>query len=304
MSIKADRNQKGRIFNIQFFCVHDGPGIRTTVFLKGCPLRCIWCHNPEGISPDLHLSYSEAKCISCGACTRVCEAHKIVDGKHVLDRSLCTGRMDCVKACPSGALSQVGKDVTVDEVMKDVVRDRQFYEPSGGGVTFSGGEPFMQPKFLLNLILAAKEEGLHVAVETSGVAAWSVYESVLPHVDLFMYDCKETDPALHKEFTGADNRLILENLRKLHDAGAKILLRCPVVIGLNDRDGHLRGIADLSSTLPNLQGVEILPYHNLAASKTARMGLESQKIYETPTAQIKKEWNEKLAAYGAPVIEP
>jgi glycyl-radical enzyme activating protein len=300
MDNDVNRAKEGRIFDIQYFSVHDGPGIRTTVFLKGCPLRCLWCHNPEGISQEKHLSYSENKCIGCGSCTRVCSAHRLVNGRHVLDRTACSGKMLCAGCCPTQALGVVGRDVTVNDVLSEVLRDTRFYETS---VTFSGGEPTMQPEFLLNLAMACKNEGLHVAVETSGCCSFGVLASIAPYVDLFLYDCKETDSELHRQYTGVDNSLLKDNLKKLHDLGARILLRCPIICGLNDRDGHFRGIAQLFSQLPNLSGVELLPYHPLAASKSGRMDLLPQNTYETPSADQKRMWNEKLADYGVNVIE-
>ena len=301
----ADEEQKrGTIFNIQYFCVHDGPGIRTTVFLKGCPLRCLWCHNPEGISAELRLSFSAVKCISCGACAGVCPAvHAIADGKHSVNRTACTVKRACVDACVTGALEITGREVTTAEIARDALKERKYYENSGGGVTISGGEPTLQREFLLALAKILKNENVHVTLETSGFAGYEVYDSVLPYVDLFLYDYKETDPARHREFTGVDNALILDNLRKLHDAKARIMLRCPVIPGLNDRDDHFRGIAALAASLPNLTGVEILPYHKLAASKIERMGLESQVEYEQATPEVAAGWNEKLRALGVPIIE-
>lgn len=293
----------GRIFDIQFFCVHDGPGIRTTVFLKGCPLRCLWCHNPEGISSQVHLSYSENKCIGCGACTAVCNVHAIVEGKHVVDHSRCSLRGLCLEVCPAGALSFVGRDVTVREVINDVLSDRKYYGPSGGGMTLSGGEPLMQPEFTLALAMAAKEEGINVAIETSGYAPFKVFESLIKHVDLFLFDIKETDPELHKVFTNVSMGLPMENLRKLYQTGASILLRCPIIPGLNDRDDHFEGIADLTKEMPNLLGVELLPYHRLAASKSTRMGLSVQEEYEPPKPGQKEEWYRLLKSHGAKVYD-
>ena len=289
----------GKIFEIQYFCVHDGPGIRTTVFFKGCPLRCLWCHNPEGIQKRNYLSYIARKCINCGTCVQVCPAvHKMVDGKHVVDRNACTNKGACTAACPAKALETVGRDVTVLEVFTDVMREKRYYEGSRGGVTISGGEPAMQPEFLLALVREIKKEGVHLALETSGLCDYRVYESVLPYVDLFLYDCKETDQELHKKFTGVDNKLIMENLRKLYAAHAKILLRCPVVKGLNDREDHFRNLAALSRELKDLMGVEILPYHKLGASKVERMGLDSQDEYEQVPKEESDKWTEAVRSFG------
>jgi len=302
--VADEEQERGAIFNIQYFCVHDGPGIRTTVFFKGCPLRCLWCHNPEGISAKPVLSFSAVKCIHCGACAAICPAvHTVADGKHGVNRASCTLRRACVGACVTGALEIVGREVTAAEIARDVLKERKYYENSGGGVTISGGEPALQPKFLLALVKILKKENVHVALETSGFAAREIFDSLLPYIDLFLYDYKETDPARHREFTGVDNAPILDNLRRLHDAKAAILLRCPVIPGLNDRDDHFQGIAALAASLPNLAGVEILPYHKLAASKIERMGLESQNEYEQAPPEVSAGWNEKLRAMGVPVIE-
>jgi pyruvate formate lyase activating enzyme len=303
-SEQAGNRIRGRIFNIQYFCVHDGPGIRTTVFFKGCPLRCLWCHNPEGIPGKKLLSFAEQKCIQCGACVRVCPAvHTIAEGRHIVNRNACTNRGACIAACVTRALDTVGRDAAVDEVVQDVMREKRYYKNDEGGVTISGGEPAMQPEFLLELLRALKKEEVHIALETSGFCDYGIYEAAMPYVDLFLYDYKETDPELHKKFTGVDNARILENLRKLHQAGARILLRCPVVSGLNDRDAHFRAIAALSGELENLAGVEILPYHKLAASKIDRMGLEKQQEFEQIPRELSDKWPETLRAYGARVID-
>jgi pyruvate formate lyase activating enzyme len=293
---------KGRIFNIQYFCVHDGPGIRTTVFLKGCPLRCLWCHNPEGIHYRKYLSFSDRKCINCGACVKACpEVHKMVDGKHVIDRTLCDNKGNCVIACPTKALDTVGRDVTVQEVFDEVMKEKRYYEGSEGGVTLSGGEPALQGEFLLALAKALKKENVHIALESSGICEYKVYESLLPYIDLFLYDCKETNPELHVKYTAQENTRIMENLRKLHAAKANILLRCPVIKGLNDRDDHFKALAEISKELPNLVGVEILPYHKLGASKTERMGLDHQDEYEQIPREESNKWSDIVRSYGGNV---
>jgi pyruvate formate lyase activating enzyme len=227
----------------------------------------------------------------------------MVDGKHTLDRSACTSRGECTVVCPAKALETVGRDVTVQEVLADVMREKRYYEGSKGGITISGGEPAAQPEFLLELVKAIKKEGVHIALESSGLCDYQVYESVLPYIDLFLYDCKETDPELHKKFTGVDNKWIMENLRKLHAAHATILLRCPVVKGLNDREEHFKNLAALSRELPDLLGVEILPYHKMGASKVERMGLEPQEEYEqVPQAESDK-WKEAVRSFGGNMYE-
>jgi len=298
----------GRLFDIQRFSVHDGPGIRTTVFFKGCPLRCLWCHNPEGIRMGDELSFLPDKCIGCGWCFSVCEnhAHQMIDGQHVLDRDKCTICGRCAEKCHAAALEIVGRTATVEETLAEVLRDRPFYETSGGGMTLSGGEPLMQIDFAVALLQAAKGEGLHCAVETCGQVAWKCFERIVPYVDLFLFDIKETDTVRHEQYTGAGNEQILDNFRRLYDTGADILLRLPIVPGLNDRDEHFRAAAELVAQLPDLLGVEIMPYHRLGLSKRQRFGLpeDDQCLLEvdTPEPDTVAMWVRKLRGLGVNVI--
>jgi pyruvate formate lyase activating enzyme len=225
----------------------------------------------------------------------------MVNGQHEIDWKACTGKEACIAACVTKALDVVGKDVTAEQVLQDVMREKRYYDKSEGGVTISGGEPTMQPDFLLALLRLLRQENVPTALETSGFCDYKVYERALPYVDLFLYDCKETDPEQHKRLVGVENRIIQENLRKLHAAGANILLRCPIVPGLNDRDDHFRHLAEISKELPNLRGVELLAYHKLGAAKADRMGLEPQKEYEAPPKEVSEGWNQKLSEYGANV---
>ncbi len=298
----------GRLFDIQRFSVHDGPGIRTTVFMKGCPLRCLWCHNPEGISQGDQLSFLPDKCIGCGWCFSACEndAHAMIDDRHVLDRERCKVCGKCAEKCYAAALEIVGRTATVEEVIDEVLRDKPFYETSGGGMTLSGGEPLMQADFSAALLAAAKREGLHTAIETCGQAAWECFERIINDVDLFMYDVKETDPTRHKAYTGVGTELILENLRKLHATGAAILLRLPTVPGLNDGRDHFKRVAALAASLPDLMGVEIMPYHRLGLSKTQRFGLADPLPHllgtEAPDTAAVAGWVQTLASLGVKVI--
>ena len=272
----------GRVFDIQRFSIHDGPGIRTTVFLKGCPLRCLWCHNPEGMGPSPIISFLPEKCLGCGECVRICPhgAHKLeaagTNGStatHVYDRERCEACGQCTQVCDTQSLECVGRLMTVEDVMREVNQDRAFYAASGGGLTISGGEPLVQINFAVALLCASKEQGFHRCIETAGFASWERFRSVLPLVDLFLFDFKETDPHRHAEFTGQSNEIILRNLRALHDAGAKVQLQCPIVPGFNDREDHFAGIAALARSLPRLVGVQLLPYHPLGKSKLERFGL-------------------------------
>ena len=268
----------GRVFDIQRFSIHDGPGIRTTVFLQGCPLDCAWCHNPEGRAATPQLAFTPTLCIGCGFCFRHCEhgGHVMEEDAHRLHREGCVACFCCVRECYSGALEVVGSDRTVEEVIAEVLRDRPFYKESGGGMTLSGGEPLAQPVFAEALLRRAKDEGLHTCLETSGAAPWEDLAALVPHVDCFLYDYKETDPERHRACTGQDNARILNNLRHLDDAGVPILLRCPIIPGVNLRDDHLQGIADLAGTLQNLQDVNIMGFHRLGEGKRERIGLPTE----------------------------
>jgi pyruvate formate lyase activating enzyme len=297
----------GRVFDIQRFSIHDGPGIRTTVFLKGCPLRCLWCGNPESISPKPQLSYVAEKCIACGECVKACPRGALsLDAAQnaALDRKRCDNCGRCAAVCDAKALEMVGRDATVDEVLAVVLRDRDYYAATGGGMTLSGGEPLQQPDFAEALLHAAKGEGLHSCIETSGMAEWAVFERLLPLVDLWLYDFKETDPQWHAKFTGFGNSPILANLRSLHRAGAKILLRCPMIPQHNARQAHLDGIAALAQELPKLAGVELLPYYDLWRAKLKRFGLPSTlpESVKPPDRATINSWIDYLRQRGVRVV--
>jgi pyruvate formate lyase activating enzyme len=303
---EADRAQVGRIFEIQRFSIHDGPGIRTTVFVQGCPLRCVWCHNPEGIPSHSLVSYQPDRCIGCGHCFRTCprHAHRMEGDRHLLDRSACVACGTCLEGCYARALELVGRQATVAEVLDEVRRDLPFYETSGGGMTVSGGEPTLQIDFAEALLRAAREEGLHRCVETCGAAPSGHVERLLPLVDLFLFDLKETDGQRHRQFTGAGLGRILENLRLLHDRGARVLLRLPLVPGLNARDDHFVAVAELVRQLPRLEGVEIMPYHRLGTSKLGRLGLDPPQPLDLqpPDATTLAAWIDRFTALGVTVL--
>ena len=285
----------GTIFDIQKFSLHDGPGIRTTVFLKGCPLRCAWCHNPESWVHEKQLLYSAEKCISCGSCVTLCPqgCHTLSDSsKHIFERAKCTACGACTKKCYADALTLCGKEMSVEDVLEQVLKDKIFYKNSGGGMTLSGGEPMAQFPFTLELIRQAKTAGLHVAIETCGFAQESQYAQLTELVDLFLFDIKSVDAIKHKEYTGQSNELILKNLRFLDSKGVNIRLRCPLIPGLNDAENDLRAIAELANSLPNVQGIDVEPYHPLGVSKAAQLGMK--EFFNAPFAE-KEHWDSWIA---------
>ncbi len=264
----------GIVFDIKKFSIHDGPGIRTTIFLKGCPLSCWWCHNPEGQAMEPELLLRSERCIGCGACLETCEHGAISqDGEQIVtDRACCTACGACVEVCYAGAREIVGREVTVAEVMDEIERDIAFYDQSGGGVTFSGGEPLTQPTFLCQLLQACKERGLHTALDTCGFARWDVLRGVREDVDLFLYDLKLMDDARHRAFTGVSNKPILENLRRLSRHGHRIVIRLPIIPGINDDEENLQQLGAFATDLPSLERVDLLPYHQIGRDKYRRLG--------------------------------
>lgn len=272
-----NHNIKGTIFDIHRFALHDGPGIRTTVFLKGCPLHCQWCHNPESISGKPQLGYFADRCTLCGDCASICPngVHVIANGKHVLDRGKCNVCGLCVDVCPNNALTIAGKEMSVEEVIDVLIKDKIYYDESGGGMTLSGGEPLMQPEFTLAVLQRVKEAGIHTCIDTSGAVSQEVLKNVIDYTDLFLYDYKATDPKQHRVLTGQSNEKILENLQFIYKAGKEIILRCPIIPGMNDDEKHCHGIAKLKETLPDLKAIQIMPYHSTGNSKYERYGLEN-----------------------------
>jgi pyruvate formate lyase activating enzyme len=267
----------GIVFDIQKFSLHDGPGIRTTVFLKGCGLRCWWCHNPESQQPRPELLLRTELCIRCGACLAECPQAAIRrDGEQfITDRDVCARCGSCVAVCTADARELVGQEMTVEQVVDEVLRDVIFYNESGGGVTFSGGEPLLQGDFLFELLQACKAHELHTVVDTCGYANADILDRVRPYVDLFLYDVKVMDDARHRKVTGASNKLILDNLRYLAEHHHPVLVRVPIIPNINDDEGNLRQIGELVRSMPNIQEVNILAYHTFGKDKYERLGRHS-----------------------------
>lgn len=300
----------GIVFSIQRFSIHDGPGIRTTVFLKGCTLRCFWCHNPEGIKPKPVIQYFPDRCIGCDECIRVCQhggAVKI-DDVRVYDREKCVVCGECVETCYAGARVLTGKTMTVDEVVNEVLQDRAFYETSHGGVTLSGGEPVMQPDFSYEILARCKAEGLHTAIETAGNVRWEDEERMLPVTDLIMMDIKHMDSAKHKWATGVPNERILEAARKFAVTDKPIIFRIPVIPTVNDTIAEVEAIGAFVRELVELRNsvggdgdhtisLELLPFHRLAGDKYRSLDMDYRaKDLKTPT---KEEMNTLTQAVSA-----
>lgn len=290
-------SERGIVFNIQKFCVTDGPGIRTTVFLKGCPLDCLWCHNPESKNSKQEVFYSSQKCVNCGRCAAVCPkgCHLWQNGEHRYLRENCSVCGLCAEGCPTEALELVGKNMTVEEVLKEVLKDRIFYANSGGGMTISGGEPMRQMQFSYELLKAAKEQEIHTCMETSGFGKSEDFQKIASVTDIFLFDYKATDTEKHRKFVGVSNEKILGNLYMLDELGAKIILRCPIIPTCNEDEEHFKGIARTANRLKHILEINLEPYHPLGSGKAAMLG----KAYELeglsfPEPEIMEKWKARI----------
>lgn len=289
------------VFDIQRASLHDGPGIRTTIFLKGCPLDCLWCHNPEAVSPKRQLFFYFDKCTQCGDCASVCEddVHHFINGKHTIEYDKCTFCGKCVEVCNFNALKIIGAEMSTDEVMLEIMADHDFYTNSGGGMTLSGGEPLNQLSFSMELLGRCKENGVNTCVETSGFVSAEQFKKVLPLVDIFLFDYKVTGSAEHQKYTGVPNERILENLELAYQSGIPVILRCIIVPGINDTERHFQAIVDLHRKYPNFKGIEILPYHTMGNSKRTSIGVEETLTHlHTVAPEVSVKWIERLKELG------
>jgi len=287
----------GLISNLQRFSTKDGPGIRTTVFFKGCNLNCFWCHNPECISRKIEIQIFDSKCISCKKCIEICpkEAHSLENGTRIFHKEKCITCGKCVSACPSKALQLSGERITVEELIEKIDRDSPFYKSSGGGVTFSGGEPLLQKKYLLEALCKCKKKGYNTAIESSFNVPWETIESINGLVDLFIIDIKTKDSNIHKSVTGRNNEQILDNIKKLDSLANEIWIRTPIIPGVNDNVESIINISEFVKKLKNVTKVELMPFHKLAINKYRSLNMEYKAAnLNTPSPQLMKLLNEIL----------
>ena len=276
---------KGIIFDVKRYALHDGPGIRTTVFLKGCPLHCAWCHNPEGINPAPEIFFREEKCLpECQKCVAVCpqKALQKISGRLNIDRAACDGCGRCGEVCVYEAIEVVGREVSLEELMVDLGKDSLFFQESGGGVTFSGGEPFFQPVFLHELLVGAKKQGWTTIVDTSGYVDFAVIEPELPFIDCFYYDLKIMDEEKHLHWTGVSNKVILDNLVRLSRKGQPVVVRVPLIKGVNDDESNILNMVNFLQNRTKVNEVHLLIYHSNWTSKVIRLGKVIQEEFKSP----------------------
>ncbi|HDZ8009757.1 TPA: glycyl-radical enzyme activating protein [Citrobacter amalonaticus] len=297
-------SKTGTVFDIQKFSLHDGPGIRTTVFLKGCQMRCVWCHNPESLKAEKQLAFMQQKCQHCQRCAEVCphDCHQFIQGRHEINYSACQACGRCVEACPTQALKIYGQTREVDEIISEVLKDQPYFVKTGGGVTLSGGEAMFQFPFALALAKAAKAVGLHVCIETNGASRPERYREIAPWVDIFLLDYKVTDARAHKAHTGIAKSVVDTTLATLEELGAKVVLRCPLIPGYNLNDEHLTAIREVTERYAAILYSEILPYHNLGMAKNRELGQIPVCTISVPDEATVAQALEKLHQKGGKVI--
>ena len=282
-----DYNKKGTVFEIERYALKDGPGIRTVIFFKGCPLRCLWCANPESQSADNQLMYWETRCMGCKNCIDTCPNRALSwNGFSIrINRSACINCGKCTSVCNSEALDIAGKTISVSEVLDTINKDVSFYKQSGGGITFSGGEALTQIDFLYELAKACKSQSIHTCIETSGYSSWDNLKRILPFMDLFLFDIKTIDDESHKKNTGASNKLILSNFRKLIKSNANVCVRIPIIPGFNDSEGNIANTIGFLKKHGNTCPVSLLPYHTLGVAKYKKLDMD-YKVADVPTPSL------------------
>jgi pyruvate formate lyase activating enzyme len=302
----ANTSLSGIIFDIRKYSVHDGPGIRTSVFFKGCPLRCLWCHNPEGLDPAIEVTFRNDRCIRCGSCLATCAEGAVswIDDVPHTDKTTCVRCGACTETCYTEARDMVGKVMTVDEIMDAVESDIPFYTESGGGVTLSGGEPLMQADLARFLLEACQRKGIHTALDTCGYARWDDLEKVSVHADLILYDLKIIDDEKHRRYIGVSNDIILSNLQNLSRMGRTIIIRIPLIPGINDDNENIHRLGAFAASLPFKHSYELLPYHQLGIHKYNRVSRDYQlSATRPPSEDLNEEIMSTLNTYGLTATE-
>jgi len=299
--LRNSRNA-GVIFDLQRYSIHDGPGIRTLVFMKGCPLRCLWCDNPESQNLDNEIIYIETNCIKCGRCVVACRTGAISPSTLRITNKMCTNCWACSQICPADARRVAGRQVTVHQVLGEIEKDRLFYRASGGGVTVGGGEPTMQCEFVTSLLTECQRRNIHTAIETCGYARWSRLERILQHLDLVLFDIKSMDPEEHVRLTGVSNEPVLRNARRIASYAIPVIIRVPIIPGYTDSQSNIESIAKFATGLRTVTQIELLPYHQLGERKYEWLGREYPlRRVEPPTQEHMESLGEIIMQHGLSV---